>query len=302
MVIYGKPESLEKTIKKRKPGRPTQFDILLEMAKISWAPVFEYLSLLDSKQKTLEDLPLPEKPYNVNLGKQVMSIETRNRMKVEHWVSGKQIIVIHDDMIETFTGDMGIADPTLIDSLVDRAKNSKVYGHDPLKTIVHKAAFLMHGLLYYHPFVDGQKRTGLSTAFIFLGLNGYTFWSRNVLEEVHYCIDITLGKYEVDDIAEWLSDRIWTPKRMSGEQEAINKIIKTTGYKAQCTNFKCRGIFHVKSYRTKCPHCGREYELKITNVLFTHGINPILSYNIGLHKIEDSALVTSGLLPLKKKK
>ena len=302
MVLYGKPKSLKKSAKKRRVGRPTQFETQLEMAKISWAPVLECLSLLDSKKyRTIEELPPPEKPYNINLGKRVIEIERRNPHKIEHWITGDQIKIIHDDLIKTFGGDLGIADSTQLGALIDRAQNSSYYGHDPLKTIVHKAAFLMHGLLRYHPFIDGQKRTGVSTAFIFLGLNGYTFWSRDVLGEVRYCIDTTLGLHEVDDITKWLSDRIWVSK-IAREQDTINAIIKSESFKVQCTNTKCRGIIKPISYRTKCPKCGQEYELKITNVVATHGLKPHVTYNIGLHKLEDSELITSGVISLSETK
>lgn len=299
MVLVGKPKTLKKTSKKRKTGRPTPFETQLEMAKISWAPVLECLSLLDSKHRTIEELPLPEKAYNINLGERVLDLEQKNPHKITHWITGNDIKTIHDDMIRTFGGDLGIADASHLDSLIDRAKNSAIYGFDPLNTPVHKAAFMMHGLLRYHPFVDGQKRTGLSTAFIFLGLNGYTFWSRNVLEEVRYCIETTLGEHNVTDITRWLSNRIWSAVK---QKETVEQAIGSHNVKVQCTNAGCRGIIIPKSYRTKCPKCGREYELTIANVVVTHGIRRQITYNVGLHKLEDSELITRGVISLQEKK
>jgi len=210
MVIIGKPKYPRK---KRRGGRPTQFEAQLEMAKISWAPVLECLSLLDSKKyKFIEDIPIVESEYKIDLGEYIFRHEKKNPRKIINWITGDQIKIIHDDLIDTFGGASGIADVSQLDALIDRAKNSIVYGHDPLETIVHKAAFLMHNLLIYHQFADGQKRTGVSAAFIFLGMNGYTFWSRNVLDEVHYCIEITRGSHDVDDIARWLSNHIWDTK------------------------------------------------------------------------------------------
>ncbi len=301
MVFVGKPKSLKKSSKKRRSGRPTQFEAQIEMAKISWAPVLECLSLLDSKHRTIEELPLPEKVYSVNLGERIIDIERKNPHKIEHWISGNDIKIIHDDLIKTFGGDLGIADVTQLDALIDRAKNSKIFGYDPLETVVHKAAYLMHNLLIYHPFVDGQKRTGVSTAFIFLGLNGYTFWSRNVLEEVRYCIETTTGQHNVDDITTWLSNRIWSSKGIK-QKDTIEQIIKGSGVKAQCNNTKCRGIITPKSYRTKCPKCGCEYELTISNVVVTHGINQQVTYRIGLHRLEDSELVMKGVISIEKEK
>lgn len=294
MVLVG--DSLEK----RREGRPSQFDIQLEMAKISWAPVIECLSLLDSKKyRSIEDIPPPPSKYNIDGGKHVIAIERSSPIKVRRWITGSQIKKIHDDLINTFGGELGISDVTQLDSLIDRVKNSIIYGHDPLETVVHKAAFLMHSLLRYHQFVDGQKRTGISTAFIFLGLNGYTLWSRNVLEEVHYCIDTAEGKHDVEDITMWLSDHIYNLKYMP-QKAAINNMLKRRKVRLQCTNTKCRGFISPKSYRTKCAKCGREYELKITNVIASYGLKPHVTYNIGLHKLEDSELVASGVISIKK--
>ena len=81
MVYVGKPKYLER----RKGGRPTQFETHLEMAKISWAPVLECLSLLDSqKYKSIEDIPQSKGVPNIDLGKHVIKIEKmRPHKKIE---------------------------------------------------------------------------------------------------------------------------------------------------------------------------------------------------------------------------
>jgi len=286
---------------RRRSGRPTQFETQLEMAKISWAPVLECLSLLDTKKyNSIEEIPPPPDEFSIDLGEMVIEGEKIESHKQIRWISSEQIKIIHDDLIETFGGEPGIADITQLDAIIDRAKNSKVFGHDPLYTVVHKAAFIMHSLLRYHQFVDGQKRTGLSSAFIFLGLNGYTFWSRNVLKEVHFCIETTQGKHDVEDIAKWLSNRILNPEKLE-KGNIINKLIEVRGgLHIQCTNQDCRGPILPKTYRTKCPKCGRQYELRIVNVVLTHGLTPHATFNIGLHKLEDLPIVTSGVVTLNK--
>jgi|GEM_PF-355713 len=288
MVQTWKPKKLKK---KRNRGRPTNFETQLEMAKISWAPVMEYLSLLDSqKYDAIEHIPIStEKPYHIDFGSHILSIARGGNKQTIQWISGKQIKKIHDDLIETFGGQMGMLDPTQLDGLIDRAKHSRVFGHDPLETVVHKAAFLMHSLLRYHQFADGQKRTGLSTAFIFLGLNGYTVWSRNVLEEVHYCIKTAQGEHEVDEIAQWLADRIFRTDLL--DPLKLVKGIVGHDIKLQCS--KCHSFISPTAFRIKCNRCGREYELKITNIVLT---GDHVSYNIGLHKLEESELVVKGMI------
>ncbi len=297
MVLVGK--KLHQ--KKRKGGRPTQFETQLELAKISWAPVLECLSLLDSGEyHSIEELPIPKSEYKIDLGEKIIEIERKRPHKIKRWLTGEQIKRIHDDLINTFGGDIRIADESQLDALIDRAKHSEIFGFDPLETIVHKAAFLMHSLLRYHQFVDGQKRNGVSTAFIFLGLNGYTLWSRNVLEEVKYCIEITQDKHDIDDISNWPSNNIFNAKYLTGTTEAINSVIKSGKLPhIQCTNSHCRGYISPKSYRTRCAKCGCQYELTITNVIVTQSpTRPYVTFNIGLHRLEDSELVTSGVITL----
>jgi death on curing protein len=286
--------------KKTKRGRPTQFDTQLEMAKISWAPVLECLSLIDAKKyNSIEDIPVEDKTPHLNFGQRVLEIERKRNLDNTPivWITGKQIKKIHDDLILTFGGELGISDETQLDTVIHRAKYSIIYGKDQYETIVHKAASLMHSLLRYHQFVDGQKRTGISTAFIFLGLNGYRFWSRNVLEEVHYCIEIAQGQHEVDEITEWLANRIWDSTEV--ESGTIELLLSTRNLKLQCT--QCHSFISAKKFRIKCARCGREYEIKLSNVVMTQGISSRIEFNIGLHKLEDSTLVTSGIISLDQK-
>jgi death-on-curing protein len=290
--------------KKAKRGRPTQFETQLEMAKISWAPVLECLSLLDSKKfKSIEDIPIEREMPVINFGQQVLEIESKRNLNDEPivWISGKQIKKIHDDLINTFGGELGIADESQLDAIIYRAKHSMIFDQDPIPTVVHKAAFLMHSLLRYHQFVDGQKRTGLSTAFIFLGLNGYTFWSRDVLPEVHYCIEIAQGQHEVEEITAWLASRIWKiPETLSPEQTVLSGIVFAKNLKLRCS--QCHSFISASSFRIKCSRCGREYELIISNLVITSGLSNRVEFNVGLHKLESSELVKSGIIEMNAQK
>jgi death-on-curing protein len=273
----------------------SEFENQLEMAKISWAPVLECLSILDSKHQKIEELCYSQEPYHINIGRFVLETEKEVPERPIRWINGEHVKRIHDDLITAFGGDLGISDVTQLDSLIDRAKHSSFFGSDPLETVIHKAAFLMHGLLRYHQFIDGQKRTGISTAFIFLGLNGYTLWSRNVLEEVHYCIETAQGEHEVNEITEWLANRI-ARADIYKKPDTIAQIMSKNDLKLKCS--KCQNDISPKSFRFKCNKCGREYEVKISNVVIASGITSTISYNVGLYKFEDSKLVTSGIISI----
>ena len=58
---------------------------------------------------------------------------------------------------------------------VDRIKTNKIYGMVEFQTIFHQAAAYMYYTLKNHPFIDGNKRTGLATAITFLQWNEIAF-------------------------------------------------------------------------------------------------------------------------------
>lgn len=48
------------------------------------------------------------------------------------------------------------------------------FGEDLYPSLSAKAAALMHSIITRHPFLDGNKRTGLTAAIVFLAVNGVT--------------------------------------------------------------------------------------------------------------------------------
>lgn len=77
---------------------------------------------------------------------------------------------IHSRLIEEFGGEEGLRDAGLLESAVamPKARFGGQFLHDSVDDMA--AAYLFH-LVCNHPFVDGNKRTGLTTAILFLKLN-----------------------------------------------------------------------------------------------------------------------------------
>lgn len=82
----------------------------------------------------------------------------------------EQVLVIHEDQIERYGGTSGLRDLSLLESAIFRPQ-SNFSGADLYKTLYEKGAALMHSIIKNHPFVDGNKRTGIVAAFVFLKLN-----------------------------------------------------------------------------------------------------------------------------------
>ena len=65
-----------------------------------------------------------------------------------------------------------------------------------------KAAVLMDGLTRNHAFIDGNKRVSISTAVLFLQVNGYRLTATNP-ELEQFAIQVTTMKPSNDTIADW---------------------------------------------------------------------------------------------------
>jgi death-on-curing protein len=95
------------------------------------------------------------------------------------FLTRKQIERLHDASLDKFGGSAGIRDNGLIESALASAKNEQLYGGGDLFDIA--AAYAFH-LAQAQAFIDGNKRTGIGAALIFLEVNGIkTSVSDNVL-------------------------------------------------------------------------------------------------------------------------
>jgi death-on-curing protein len=82
-------------------------------------------------------------------------------------------LAIHASQLDRFGGGSGVRSLDLLESAVAQAQAS--FGGEYLHADVFEmaAAYLYH-VVQNHPFVDGNKRTGLLCALVFLDLNGRT--------------------------------------------------------------------------------------------------------------------------------
>lgn len=85
-----------------------------------------------------------------------------------------EVLDLHEDSIRRYGGTSGVRDMGLLQSAlaVPQATFGGQYLHPDLPSMA--AALLFH-LVQNHPFLDGNKRTGLAAARVFLILNGLQF-------------------------------------------------------------------------------------------------------------------------------
>ena len=89
------------------------------------------------------------------------------------FLSLEDVLLLHADQIERFGGAPGVRDHGLLASAV--AQPQATFDGERLHPdlFAQAAAYLFH-IVANHPFVDGNKRTGLLAALVFLDLNGVT--------------------------------------------------------------------------------------------------------------------------------
>jgi death on curing protein len=78
---------------------------------------------------------------------------------------------IHDVVLAEFGGSAGIRDEGLLHSAV-AAPQATMGGESPFSDLAEVAAAYLYYISRNHPFVDGNKRTAMTAAIVFLRLNG----------------------------------------------------------------------------------------------------------------------------------
>ncbi len=208
------------------------------------------------------------------------------------FLTGPQIIAVHDRLIGAYGGETGVRVHGAIDAYLDRAMNSKLFGMDPYPTIFEKAAYVFRSICAEHPFVDGQKRTGLATAFILLGLNGYALWSRHQMDEVHYAIHVAQGKKEVEEIAAWLQARVGPLAIGKGNASIVSMLGGRSGPSSQPRCRHCGRFLSLSGRHAACLVCKIVYEVTARAVAFAAGANKQnIEAKIGLHKVGDDVQI-----------
>lgn len=109
---------------------------------------------------------------------------------------------MHDLLLAEHGGATGIRDPGLLDSALARPRQLHAYGEPDTCDM---AAAYAGGIIRNHPFVDGNKRAGFMSAYVFLALNGLQLTAAEV--DVVRVVTL-LAADEIDEtaFAAWLRD------------------------------------------------------------------------------------------------
>lgn len=120
------------------------------------------------------------------------------------YLSAEQVLFIHARLIAETGGEHGVRDIGLLQSAIARPR-ATFDKEDLYKDIAHKAAALLESLINNHPFIDGNKRTGITAAMLFLKINGFAFSISNE-ELMSFTLSVANGGQNIDTISQWILD------------------------------------------------------------------------------------------------
>ena len=106
------------------------------------------------------------------------------------FLTQEQIQYLHRLSLEVHGGQDGVRDPNAFASAVVQPHNTWTYAHGDLFEIA--AAYAFH-LAESQAFIDGNKRTGMSAALVFLKINGVSIGAAT---ETLHLIMIQIAKGE----------------------------------------------------------------------------------------------------------
>jgi death-on-curing protein len=119
-----------------------------------------------------------------------------------NYLTVEQVLFLHARLIEETGGSHGVRDVALLESAVARPQ-ATFDGVGLYPDLFYKAAVLMDSLIRNHPFIDGNKRTGIAASALFLRQNGRYLTAANPELEA-FTLYVTESRPDVSEIAAWL--------------------------------------------------------------------------------------------------
>jgi death-on-curing protein len=114
----------------------------------------------------------------------------------------KFIDTLHALSIHRYGGSIGIRDEGMLESAI--ARPFQTFGGEELyPTVFEKTAAIGQSLIMNHPYVDGNKRTGLLAMIAMLELFGYELIA-DPEDTYQMTIKISTGEVEFEELSIWI--------------------------------------------------------------------------------------------------
>lgn len=107
----------------------------------------------------------------------------------------EEVLDLHEDSLKRYGGATGLREPGLLDSALASVMNTFLYLNGDKFDVA--ASYAFH-LAESQCFFDGNKRTGIGAALLFLKLNDVVAHGTPLIEEKLYNAMIAIAKHELD--------------------------------------------------------------------------------------------------------
>jgi death-on-curing protein len=119
-----------------------------------------------------------------------------------NWITLEELLFIHEEVAFEIDCDNGILNAGGLETALVRPFTS-FDGQEMFPDIFSKVAVLIHSLMAFHPFVDGNACTALIAAEVCLNLNGLLLQPSE--EHAIFISSAARGEKSIEDIQEWLT-------------------------------------------------------------------------------------------------
>ncbi len=118
------------------------------------------------------------------------------------YLSIEEILRLHFQVIEDYGGSHGVRDEGRLKS-VEQAPQQEIFGTEQYASLCEKAAVYIRNIIGDHPFSDGNKRTGITVAGVFLIRNGVHLTATSKDFE-DFAVSVATNHLNIDTITKWL--------------------------------------------------------------------------------------------------
>jgi len=124
------------------------------------------------------------------------------------WITEPVLLAIHAQLIERYGGAHGVVDQNVVLSALARPINRLAYEHD--SDFADLAAAYLAGFAGSQGFRDGNKRTGLACALVFLAINNLAIHVP-AAELIALTMAVATGKADHSTVSAYFRERL-SPK------------------------------------------------------------------------------------------
>lgn len=118
------------------------------------------------------------------------------------YLTAADLLKIHSIIIDESGGSHGTRDMHALHTL-EELPQQRTFGVELYPDVHIKAALYVRNIIFAHPFVDGNKRTAMTAADVFLQLNSFAINAKTG-EVADFAVSVVEKHLDLEQIASWL--------------------------------------------------------------------------------------------------